>query len=382
MNLDALTLPKQRLLPALQARIAQRAEMIAVRDAELGTGRVRVTSYMENIGWPELFGFDMNHFLSDPDFAVEMQLRQKIFWADNSDDDSIVDLDVQSTTGMYFDMTLFGQQIRHTKQGVPEFAPHLIAGDPRPALIAPFDFYTTGDMPALIAQYRRMCALAQQEYGGLLYVRFPQFQRGPLDILVQMRGYENFVADTIERPALVAEFLTLFVAARFRFACERQRFLGEPALPPTSFVADDWVNIPFISPRMFRQFVVPAYRQIVNNEGPVTGFHTCGHFEAVAGDLLAVFPAIRRLEVSGWNDLTLLDQIALPKVGFDISVINTLVLAGSVEEQRARLEVIAAVSRHRPVSLCAQAMVKLDTYDHTITRMNQFIELARQVLAD
>lgn len=388
MILDALTLPKGELLAALQARIERRAEAVAARDARWCAGgggdrsRVRVISYMENIGWPDLFGFDMNRFFADPDFSVEMQLRQKIFWADNSDDDSAIDLSIQATTGMYYDMTLFGQRIHHTVDGVPEFEPHPLSqvAEPAPASIRPFDFYTTGDMPALIAQYRRMCELSTREYGGLLRVSFPHFHRGPLDVLAQMRGYENLILDMLERPDVVTRFLELIVAERLRFARERQAFLGEPALPPTTFVADDWVNVPFISPHMFRRFAVPAYRQIVANEGPVTGFHTCGNFESVVCDLLAAFPHIRRLEVSGWNDVRQLDRIIAPEVGFDIGVINTLVLVGSEADQRAKLEPIAEVSRHRPVQLCAQAMVKLNSYDETIERMNRFMALAREML--
>ncbi len=380
LNPSALTLPKAQLVAALEQRIAMREEQIAIRDALFGADRVRVTSYMENIGWPELFGFDMNRFLDDADFSLEMQLRQKIFWADNSADDSPVTPEVLATTGMYFDMTLFGERIRHTREGVPLFQPHPIASDPDPALIAPFDFQATGEMPALIARYRRMLELVSTEYGGALTVTFPNFHRGPLDILVQLRGYEGFLADTVERPDVVDAFLVLFADARLRFARERARLLGLPGLPPTTFVADDWVNVPFLSPALFRRFVAPVYRRIVANEGPVIGFHTCGHLELVVNDLLAAFPDIRRLEVSGWNDLALLDRIVPPEVGFDISVINTLVLAGSCEDQERKLREIASVSRHRPVTLCAQAMVKIESYEHTLSRMNEFLHLAHQEL--
>ncbi len=381
MNLDALTIPQHALLAALRERIARRAQASADRDARYGPNRVRVTSYMENIGWPELFGFDMNRFLTDADFAVEQQLRQKIFWADNSADDSVIDLSVFATTGMYYDMTLFGQHIHHTSDGVPVFDPHPLADCPDLGLIQPFDFYTTGDMPGLIALYRRMLAIAADDYGGALTVAFPSFHRGPLDVYVQMRGFDNFIADTVERPATLRAFLDLFSAARLRFALERMRFLGETALPPTTFVADDWVNIPFISPRLFHEFVVPVYRQITANEGVVTGFHTCGNFERVVNELLAAFPAIQRLEISGWNDVTRLDAIVSPHVGFDLNVINTLVLAGSAEDQRPVLEKMAVVSQHRRVQLCAQAMVKMTSYDDTITRMNSFMALARTIFA-
>ena len=382
MNRDALTLPRQALLPALQERAAAKASAITARDARWGAGRSRVTSYMENIGWPGLFGFDMNDFYADPELGVEMQLRQKLFWADNVDDDSPVTFNVAATTGWYYDMTLFGQRIRHTPDGVPEFEPHPLSRDPDPALPPPFDFYATGDMPALIARYRRMREIVERDDRGCVQVDFPHFHRGPLDVFTQMRGYENFMDDARLNPERVFHFLNFIVDERLRFARERQAFLGEPDLPATTFVADDWVNVPFISPRLFRTFATPSYQRIVANEGPVTGFHTCGNIEAVALDLLNVFPAMPRLEVSGWNNVAVLDEITPAEIGFDIHFINTFVLNAPEEEQQARLKVIARISRRRPVSLCAQAMVPFPTYDATLLRLARFLALAREELGN
>jgi hypothetical protein len=342
---------------------------------------VRITSYMENIGWPGLFGYDMNDFYADPELALEMHLRQRIFWTDNSEDDTPVSFSIQASTGMYFDMTLFGQKIRHTRDGVPEFDPHPLASDPSLDTVTPFDFHTSGDMPVLIPLYRRMCDIAAGDYGGTIRIDFPHFHRGPLDVYTQMRDYDNFVLEAGENPERVLAFLAFIVAERLRFARERQRFLNAPSLPPTSFVADDWVNVPFVSPRMFRQFAVPMYRQIVANEGPVTGFHTCGNIEAVVLDLLGAFPHITHLEVSGWNDPAELDRIVPPEVGFDLHFINTFVLSAPVDEQRARLETVAQIRRHRRVTLCAQAMVPFPSHEGMLVRLNQFIALAREVLS-
>jgi hypothetical protein len=114
----------------------------------------------------------------------------------------------------------------------------------------------------------------------------------------------------------------------------------------------------------------------------VTYFHTCGNIEAVAADLLEVFPELRRLEVSGWNDPRALDRNVPADVALDFHTINTLVLAAPLEDQRAKLEAFAEVSRRRPVSLCAQSMVKLTSYEDTLARMNAFMALARRVFAD
>jgi hypothetical protein len=379
MNTDAMTLAPEQLVEALEARMPRRQAEIAERDARGGVARIRITSYMENIGWPELFGYDMNRFFADPAFAIEQRLRQAIFWTDNVADDTLPTLTLPADVGMYFDLTLFRQRIIHTPQGVPEFAPHPLQARLALEEVGNFDFLHTGEMPRLIANYQRMVALARDVYGGRLTVTFPHFHRGPLDIFVQLRGYENALEDMAERPEQVHAFLAFFADARLRYARARQAFLGEAALPPTTFVADDWVNIPFIRPDMFRDFVVPVYRRSRAGEGLVRGFHTCGCFEAVVAELLDVFPEMRALEVSGWNDVRAIHAAVDPRVAFEVHVRNAVSLSASVEEQQELLTAIADVGCTRPVSVCAQAIVRLlPTYEETLARLNRFIALGHR----
>jgi hypothetical protein len=283
--------------------------------------------------------------------------------------------------GMYWDMTLFGLRIQHTAIGVPEFVPHPLQQTGELSTLGHFDFYATGDMPLLIEKYQRMRAIAREEYGDTVSVTFPEFHRGPLDIYVTLRGYENFLDDIADRPEQLMEALTFIIDERLRFTRERAHFLGEEAPPRAAFVADDWVNIPFISPSIFQEYVVPIYRRLRVNEGPVTGFHTCGRMEDVITELLAVFPEINRLEVSGWNDVRVLDARVDPRIAFDVAIINTVSLSDDQPTQREKLEAIAEVGRRRKVSLCAQAIVKLyPTYEETLARLGRFIALAREVL--
>jgi len=383
LNREAMDIPAGRLVEALQERIERKRTVLAERDRTLGAGRIRVHSYMENIGWPELFGYDMEHFLSDPEFLLETELRQRIFWLDNSLDDGLPGLHFSATVGMYYDITLFGQEVRHTEIGVPLFEPHPIAERPDLSLIPPVDFRTSGRMPALIGQYEALRRLSEARYDGALTIGFPTFNRGPLDVYVQLRGYERFVEDTLDRPQFVHEFLARIVEERVRWNRERRRYLGEPEPEvPTTRIDDDWVNIPFISPDMFREFVVPAYRRIVAAEGTVVGFHTCGVMVPVVEDLLGVFPGIRTLDVSGWNDFEALDATLDPQIGFWLGFKNTFVLTAAPAQHREMLERIARVGRRRTVGICAQAMVRLHpTYEENLGRMNAFIALAREVFA-
>ncbi len=380
MNTAAMTLPRVQLLGEVERRIAQKMTRQAERDARFGADRVHLTSYMENIGWPELFGYRMPEYFSDAGFAIEQHLRQQIWWADNTDDDTLPSLAVAADVGMYWDMTLFGQRIAHNDIGVPEFLPHPFGAVPDVALLGHFDFYTTGDMPRLLSKYARMREVNAREYANRLEITFPCFQRGPLDIYVQLRGYEAFVDDLAERPEMLRSTLSFLVDERLRFAQARGHFLNE-ALPSTTFIADDWVNIPFISPATFRDILMPVYAHARAQEGLVTGFHTCGKMEAVAADLLAVFPEMDWLDVSGWNDVQVLDAAVDPRIKFHLGIINTVSLGDAPDVQRLLLEAIRRVSAHRPVSICAQAIVKLyPTYAEVLARLNRFVALAQRIL--
>jgi hypothetical protein len=382
LNREAMRLPAAELLTALEERIARRRDQIEERDRRFGSERIRVVSYMENLGWPPLFGFDFNRFYEDPGFMLEQELRQRIFWLDNTVGDDQAGLDLAPTTGFYWDITLFGQRIVTSPGGVPEFLPHPLAGSRDLSLLDRFEFHASGHMPILLRQHRELRRLSAERYGGRIGVGFPCFHRGPLDILIQLRGYERFLDDLIEDPGFVTGAMALLVRERVRWNRERAAYLGEEFRTEATFIADDWVNPPFISPAIFRDFVLPAYREIQAQEGPVTGFHTCGPLGALVNDLLATFPAIGTLDVSGWNDLDRLDAAVDPKVAFHCQVRNATVLAGTEEEHGQVLAAIRRLAGHRKIALGAQSIVMLHPdLAENFRRLNRFIELARTILA-
>jgi hypothetical protein len=382
LDLSALSIPCDGLAGGLAARIAKKNEVLSQREKTWGKDRVMINSFMENLAWPEVYGpeYDINRFLADPETQYDLDLRTKLFWLDNSLDDSVPALALNCTVGMYFDMTLLGMDVTHTPQGVPIYGPHPLAKTPSLSVFRPFDFQTTGAMPVLLNMHRRLSEMAKSSRPELS-IDFPWFIRGPLDIYIQMRTYEGFVEDTAERPEFVHQALGYFVQERTRWNGLRAPITGRK-LGPNSFIADDWAYVPFITPAMFREFVIPAYQKIERTEGPLAGFHTCGNFVPLAGDVIRTFPNIKLFDVSGWNDIEALDACSPVDISFSVSFINTFVLTASEAEHRSLLERIGRVAKKRKVSATIQAIVRLhDTFAEDIGRMNRFIELARQVLA-
>jgi hypothetical protein len=283
---------------------------------------------------------------------------------------------------MYYDMTLFGLKINYTKDGVPNFERHLLADNPDMSQLQPFNFYDTGEMPMVHKRYRELKKISEEIYGGEIKVNFPRFGRGPLDIYIQLRGYEGFVKDCTENPGYAHNLFKYIVEARIRYNKLRAEFLRERP-PATTSIDDDWINAPFISPAMFDEFVLPAYRMIQNAEGPVVRFHTCGVLTPFVKSMFSLFDKMGNFDVTGWNDAAELDKIVNPHITFNIMYNNSFVLAGPPADHRAELEKAKKIAEHRRITVHSPAIVKLlGSIDDSLISMNRFIDLARVVLAD
>ena len=376
----ALWVQREDLVKEIQEANLKKSEELARRDAVFGADRPMIGSYLENIALPGLFGFDMNEYFRNPAFAFETDLRHKLFWLDNSHDDTLATLET-NVGSMYFDMTLFGLEIQYQANGVPEFSRHPLTDNFDLGLLRPFDFFETGEMPMIHSRYLEMSRLSEEWYDGQVKVLFPMFNRGPLDIVVQLRDYSRFIEDCFEKPDKVHQLFAYIVRERHRYNGEvLSTFRNAEECP--GFVADDWVNIPFISPDIFNTFVVPAYQAIQDNEGVVRNFHTCGVFTPVVKRLMSVFPGIESLDVSGWNDFVEVDCLVDRNVSLLLNFINTFVLCSPKADHEAKLREILQIRRGRKIALNVQSIVKLfDNIDESIIRMNQFIDLARRRLA-
>ena len=363
VSIDALidTLLEQAATPRNQAK----------RDAP----PPRFTVYMENIGWAQLFDYDVNRYYSDAAFQLEMQIRQRLFHWENYDDDTPLSTSFEATVGMYAEYTLFDMPVRHEREGVPHIRDdHPMTREPDLGLLKRHDFHTSGQMPELICMWEEMTKLA----GGRLTVTFPCWSRGPLDMAIQLRGYGDFVADTAERPQFVHDLMRWLVEERMRWWDEREKFLG--ANPSAAGISDDWVNVPFISPAMFEDFCLPRYLELEEYHGAVNRLHSCGDKSPLVHLMLKI-ATLDSFEVNHWTPLgVMLDRVPADK-HLAHSFLNLDVLLGTEQAQEAKIRAVVDACAGRRYSLCGQALQKVSAdYGHDIAQIKQFIRAARRVL--
>ena len=355
-----------------------RTAIASPRNRSRGQAQPTVSFALEEpIASAIIFGYDVNRYYSDPLFHIEQTLRQRLWrWEHFPDDDAPLTLDLPAQLSYYVEFTVVGLEMEISPRGVPLIqTDHPLTRAPDLRLLRPIDFATSGWMPRVLRWYHDLSRLS----AGRLNVTFGSaWWRGCLDLAIQLRGYDNLIADMVERPAFVHGLLQWLVEQRCRWYDAYYRYFGLKPGPVS--IADDWLNVPFISPAMFADFVLPRYLEIERYHGGITGIHSCGNQTPLQRYLLEI-KSLPTLEVSPWTDLqqTLRNVPAEKSLG--ISVHPNDVLCATPEDIETRLRFITTSCAGRRYSIGTSGLTPIrDTVDDFVARIRTWMATAFQVL--
>jgi len=332
----------------------------------------------EPIASLHIFHYDIDQYFSDPVFYVEQTLRQRLWrWEHFAREDAPIPVDLSVWLGHYTEYPCLGLAVPYNKQGVPCIqTDHPMTRDPDLRWLEPVDFQTSGQMPFYLRFYDEVNKIV----AGRLKVAFgTTWGRGCLDIAVQLRGYENWVADTGERPQFVHDLMQFLVEQRCRWWEGYYQYSGAKREPVG--IADDWINIPFISPGMFRDFVLPYYKQIEQFHGGIVSIHSCGDQTPVQKYMLEL-STLQHLEISPWTNLkqTLINVPPTKRLGPFLHP-NDVLLA-SPEEMETRLRTIVEACKGREFSIGTSGLTPIwDDIDEFVRRVQCWVEIAERVCA-
>jgi len=321
-------------------------------------------------------GLSVERYYSDPLYYAERVLDRKLWrWENFPDDDLCIDTIIPASLGFYPEYTYAGMSVCYDARGVPQIqTDHPISRDPDLRHLRPVSFATSGWMPRALRWHEELRRLA----AGRLDVPFAApWWRGCLDLAIQLRGFEGFLGDTAERPQFVHSLLSYLVEQRCRWWEDYGRHFRKEREP--SLVGDDWINVPFISPDLFRDFVLPRYLEIERFHGGIAGIHSCGNQEPVQKYLLRI-QSLPALEVSAWTDL----GRTLSNVPADKELVVSLhpndVLCASPREMERKLTSILTACRGRKVTIATSGLTPLTPdIDDFVRRVRTWTQIARKV---
>lgn len=326
------------------------------------------------IAWVHLFRYDPRRYFHDPVFNLCQQLRQKLWRFRNLDDVVPIDNFVPAWLGHYPEYTFFGMHIDVRAHGGPEIqTDHPLTKSPDLAILPSVDFRKSGWMPRMLRWYEDLRELSLNR----LNIGFFAWFRGCLDLAVQLRGYENFLLDTFERPEFIHGLLSLLVAERCRWHQAAADYLGEKIGP--SFVADDWVAVPYISPAIFHEFVLPRYLEIEAFHGTFAGFHSCGDQAPLHPDMLQI-KTLGCFEVSPWMDLSQAMANLPTDKHLNLAAHPNDVVVDTQEQMARKLQAKADLlsGSGRSYTVATSGLTPLQNEAEFVTRVNQWVDAARK----
>jgi len=161
------------------------------------------------------------------------------------------------------------------------------------------DFYESGLMPRVHCFYTKIKELVKDQ----VEVVFPTFDGGPLGLACDLIGIKNVIVGVFRQPEFIHKLMDFIVESKSRLMRERQKFLGirEDVL---SGLGNDEVNCDFISPRIYRDFVLPYEQKLVNSyKDGLFYYHSCGNLTPILKDV-AKLKGLRLLQISPWTDFS------------------------------------------------------------------------------
>ena len=336
-----------------------------------------VFGFEEPIAWTHIFPYDFRQYCTDPLMYFEYQLKQKLWRFEQFPEDECgIAPDIGAWFTHYPDYTVCGMTLEFTSRGVPILqTDHPLTRDPDLSVLPKtIDFRTSGQMPRFIKWYDDLVEIA----AGRVPVHYSMvWGRGVLDIAMQLRGFENLITDAADRPQFVHDLMQWIVDARCKWYDGYYEYFGLEK-GPVGF-GDDWINVPYISPSFFRDFVLPYYLQIEAHHGGIASIHSCGDQVPVQQYFLQVM-SLRQFEVSPWTDLTkTLQNIPPDRHLYRFLHPNDVLFQSPAEiEQQLRFTVDSCRGRSYAIGTSGLTPIA-DDVTGFVAKVNQWIGIAGRI---
>ena len=139
----------------------------------------------------------------------------------------------------------------HRSNDVPAVAEHPLDEPSKLKGLSIPDPESSGRMPVMLESGRRIL----NQIGDQVTVSFPVC--GAFSLAVDLRGFQALITDTFAEPSLVHDLLA--------FTTEVVKAYGGAAIKLGLRVSvfESWATIPIISPKMFRDLVLPYDRELI-----------------------------------------------------------------------------------------------------------------------
>lgn len=259
--------------------------------------RVPVTAGPLNSLFANIFSFSLKELYNNPKIWLKNYLNNYLYRFKNMPDDLYYDKELPLYLGPQLPWTLYGLKSIYFDDREPELdkrKPMLEKKEELKKMKMP-DFHESGIMPLV----HRMFEDVNELLNGRIRLIFPGYNRGPFGVALVLRGTQNLLLDMRTDPDFVHHLMRFLTDSRLQWEKEKTLFLKEEVKKVDLW--NDEVAIPTISPKYYREFILPYEKEISENQG-IGYWHSCGDTTLLAGDI-STLKDLTMYHISSWTNL-------------------------------------------------------------------------------
>ncbi len=329
--------------------------------------------------WAQKMGFSVADLYQNPKTYLKVWLSREIGRFTEICDDKPLCRRVIILIGAGFEFSLFGARQVYSDVEDPWVDPTPLVNKPSDLDAIPLpDFRTSGLMPLAHRFFEELSELAA---GSGLEIIFRDWCRSPFAVAMHMRGIAPFLTDMVDAPEFVTQLVEFVSRGAIHYRTERAKFLGIDLDAPE--FGNDEVNIPSISPGMYRNLVLPSEKRYASRFGGLKYWHSCG-------DVTPMIPAIREVpnitifHVGPVTDLSRAAEV-FGDVTLDICLDSLDIYRGTGEATRTKISgILQPCHQHgaRQFSIRPGILQAFEDVDKDIGSIRQWVTQSRQAVAD
>jgi len=334
---------------------------------------IPILVFPDNALWAKILRVDLREYYSSPEVHLKTQLKMNIYHFNHWEDNMYYAGNLFIWFGVITELSFFGPKIRFFpgREAWIESPPLLEKKENLASLKHP-DFYKSGLMPKIHEFYERVSELTDERFKVL----FPMWVRGPFCIAAHLRGLDNIIIDMLEDPKFVHRLMGFITDSEKAWAKERAKFLNSTI--EKTFLFNDEVGLPIVTPEMYEEFILPYEIDLSNFYGGIIYWHSCGDTTNFVKSINKI-PGLKMFHIGPKTNVLKAAQVFTPDVSLDVDLDPFRdVLEADEEKMEEKIEEIVDVCAEKDVPFCIRAdgFQPVHTLKEDLPRINLWVNIA------
>jgi hypothetical protein len=343
-----------------------------------GKGKIPIIADPMLAMWAKKMGIKVGKMYVEPETYLSVWLGREIGRFTQIQDDRPLNKRILVLLGAGFESSLYGAKQVYADDTDPWIDRTPVLQGPEDLdKLQPPDFSTSGLMPLAHRFYNELSELVE---GHGLTAVFPNWGRSPFAVAMALCGMQQLLVDMIERPEFVEKLLVFLTQSAIHYRQARAKFLGTALDKPE--LGNDEVNVPSISPRLYRDLVLPSEKAYASAFGGLVYWHSCGNVTPML-ELIREIPNITIFHVGPWTDVARAASI-FGDTTLDICLHSMDVYRATEEAMRAKVTTIVQTCWQRGArsfSIRPGILEAFATIDEDLASAARWVGVAKKTVA-